>query len=271
MPPPIDLAVAAFRWLEYAGLLGFMGVVVMRRLAAMRPPITWARPSMLPALAAAFLGGVAFVSIDALRSGHPSVLGIVRVAAEGVALGLCLYGHRLLTPHSPTLSPQRRGGSRVVPPGIFAAAALAFAGHAASVNPAAGAIFTDATHVLSAGAWAGGILVLATLRPPDGWGGSEGRAMLQRFGRVAFLAFAITALTGALRATEELRGLGDLWGTQYGLVLSVKTAGVLVMVGISALVWRRGFRYARAEGALVLIVLAATAVLAAFPMPPGQA
>jgi putative copper export protein len=95
--------------------------------------------------------------------------------------------------------------------------------------------------------------------------------MLQRFGRVAFLAFAITALTGALRATEELRGLGDLWGTQYGLVLSVKTAGVLVMVGISALVWRRGFRYARAEGALVLIVLAATAVLAAFPMPPGQA
>jgi putative copper export protein len=255
MSPPTDLAVAALRWLEYAGLLGFVGVVVMRRLAAMRPPITWARPSMLPALAAAFLGGLALVSIDALRSGHPSVLGIVRVAAEGVALGLCLG----------------RGGSWVVPPGIFAAAALAFAGHAASVNPAAGAIFTDSTHVLSAGAWAGGILVLATLRPPDGWRGDEGGAMLQRFGRVAFLAFAITALTGALRATEELRGVGDLWSTQYGLVLSLKTAGVLVMVGMSALVWRRGFRYARAEGALVLIVLAATAVLAAFPMPPGQA
>jgi putative copper export protein len=254
MPPPTDLAVAALRWLEYAGLLGFVGVVVIRRLAAMRPPITWARPSMLPALAAAFLGGLAFVSIDALRSGHPSVLGIVRVAAEGLALGLCIRGYPL-----------------VVAPGIFAAAALAFAGHAASLNPAAGAIFTDATHVLSAGAWAGGILVLATLRPPAGWRGDEGRAMLQRFGRVAFLAFAITALTGALRATEELRGLGDLLGTQYGLVLSLKTAGVLVMVGMSALVWRRGFRYARAEGALVLIVLAATAVLAAFPMPPGQA
>ena len=159
----------------------------------------------------------------------------------------------------------------MVPPGIFAAAALAFAGHAASVNPAAGAIFTDATHVLSAGAWAGGILVLATLRPPDGWGGNEGRAMLERFGRVAFLAFAITALSGALRATEELRGLDDLWATPYGVVLSLKTVGVLIMVAMSALTWRRGFRYARAEGALVLIVLVATALLAAFPMPPGQA
>jgi putative copper resistance protein D len=254
LPPPADVAVAALRWLEYAGLLGFVGAVVVRRLAAMRPAITWARPSMQPALAAAFIGGLAVVSIEALRAGHPSVFGVVRVAAEGVALGLCIRGYPL-----------------VVPPGIFAAVALAFAGHAALVNPAAGAIFTDATHLLSAGAWAGGILVLATLRPPDGWRGDEARAMLQRFGRVAFLAFAITALTGVLRATEELRELGDLWGTPYGLVLSLKTAGVVVMVAISVLVWRRGFQYARGEGALVLIVLAATAVLAAFPMPPGQA
>src|SRR5216683_3322066 len=217
LPPPTDLAVAALRWLEYAGLLGFVGVVVVRRLAAMRPAITWARPSMQPALAAAFVGGLAVVSIDAVRLGHPSVSGIVRVAAEGVALGLCIRGYPL-----------------VVPPGILAAAALAFAGHAAMINPPAGAIF-------------------------------------QRFGRVAFLAFTITALTGVLRASEELRGFDDLWGTPYGLVLSLKTAGVLVMVAMSVVVWRRGFQHARAEGALVLIVLAATAMLAAFPMPPGQA
>jgi putative copper export protein len=119
--------------------------------------------------------------------------------------------------------------------------------------------------------WAGSILVLAMLRPPAGWGGDEGRNLLQRFGRLAFLAFAITALTGALRATEELRGLGDLLGTRYGVVLSLKAAGVLVMVAISVLVWRRGFRYTSAERALVLLVLALTALLAAFPMPPAQA
>lgn len=254
LPPPIDLAIAGLRWLEYAGLLGFIGVVVVRRLAAMPPQLDWARPSMQPALAAAFTGGIAVLIADSLRTGHLSIAVMVRVAAEGVALALCIYGRRW-----------------VVPPAIVAAVVLPFAGHAALVNTAAGAVFVDAIHVLSAGAWAGGILVLATLRPPDGWRGGEGRAMLQRFGRVAFLAFAITALTGALRATEELRGLGDLWGTPYGVVLSLKTAGVVVMVAMSALVWRRGFRSARVDGALVLVVLAATGVLAAFPTPPGQA
>jgi len=254
VPPLADLAIAAWRWLEYAGLLGFLGVIVVRRLAAMPPGIHWARPPMQPALAAAFTGGTAVLITESLRFGHPSSAVIVRVAAEGVALVLCVYVRRW-----------------VVPPGIVAALALPLAGHAALANAAAGALFVDVIHVLSAGAWAGGILVLATLRPPAGWGGEEGRAMLLRFGRVAFLAFAITALTGALRATEELRGLDDLWETPYGVVLSLKTTGVLIMVAMSALMWRRGFRYARAEGALVVIVLAATALLAAFPMPPGQA
>ncbi|HEX9100004.1 MAG TPA: CopD family protein [Candidatus Dormibacteraeota bacterium] len=254
LPPPADVAIAALRWLEYAGLLGFIGVIVVRRLAAMPPATHWARVSMQPALAAAFTGGVAVLVAESLRTGHLSSALVVRVAAEGVALVLCLYVHRW-----------------PVPPAIVAVLALPFAGHAALVNPAAGAIFVDAIHVLSAGAWAGGILVLATLRPPTGWGGGEGRAMLQRFGRVAFLAFAITALTGALRGTEELHGLSDLWGTPYGVVLSLKTAGVLSMVAISALMWRRAFRYSRFEAVLVLVVLAFTSMLAAFPMPPGQA
>ena len=92
-----------------------------------------------------------------------------------------------------------------MPAGFFAALMLGLGGHAALVNPAAGAIFTDAIHVLSAGTWAGGILVLSFLHPPEGWRGEAGRTMLNRFGRVAFLAFAITALTGVLRATEVVR------------------------------------------------------------------
>jgi len=125
--------------------------------------------------------------------------------------------------------------------------------------------------MLSVGALSLKKQVLSYLEPPSGWRGGEGRAMLERFGRVAFVAFAVTAMTGVLRATEELRGLSDLWATQYGVVLSAKSAGVVVMIAMSALVWRRGLPLARAEAAVVLLVLAATAVLAAFPMPPGQA
>lgn len=253
-PTAYDLTLAAWHWLEDAGLVGFVGVVVVRRLAGMRPSLNWARVRMDRWLMAALVGGLGALIIQTGHGTQPTVMGLARVAAEAIALALCLNGRPW-----------------VVVPGIFAAAALAFSGHAASLNPAAGAIFTDAIHVLSAGTWAGGILVLSYLRPPGGWGGDEGRQLLTRFGRVAFLAFAITALTGLLRATEELRGLSDLWATTYGVVLSAKTAAVLIMVAMSTLVWRRGFRYASAEGMVALLVLAATAVLAAFPIPPGQA
>jgi putative copper export protein len=253
-PTTYDLSLAPWRWLEYAGLVGFVGVVVVRQLGARSPALPWARPTMNRWLGAALIGGLGGLIIQTLHGAQPSIAVLVRIVAEAIALGLCVYV-----------------GRWVVPPAIFAAVMLAFGGHATQVTPPAGAIFTDAIHVLSAGVWAGGILILSYLRPPDGWGGQSGRAMLDRFGRVAFLAFAITALTGVLRATGELRGVGDLWTTEYGLVLSAKTAGVLVMVAMSALVWRRGLSYARVEGAVVLVVLATTALLAVFPMPPSQA
>jgi putative copper export protein len=251
VPSAPEFAIAALRWLEYVGLLGFIGVVVIRRLSGQRPHIHWAHPSMQPALTAALAGGLGVVGAEALRTGHLTIEGVVRVLAEGIALVMCVAGRRA-----------------VVVPVLVAEVALAFSGHAALVNPNGGAIFTDAIHVLSAGAWAGGILVLATLRPPGGWAGAEGRAMLERFGRVALLAFVVTALTGAIRATQAVGDLTDLWATPYGVVLSLKIAGVLVMAATSAVVWRRGWRYARAEGVVVLLVLAATAILAAFPMPP---
>jgi putative copper export protein len=251
VPSPTDIAIAGLRWLEYAGLLGFIGVVVVRRLAGMPPPLSWARVSMQPALAAAFTGGVAVLIGESLSTEHVSSAVMLRVAAEGIALGLCVFGRPW-----------------VVPLAILAVLALPFAGHGAVPHPDGGAIFTDALHILAAGAWGGGILVLATLRPPGGWRGEEGRALLARFGPVAFLAFAATALSGALRAAEVLGSASYLFSTPYGLVLTAKTAGVLVMVAMSAVGWSRGWRFTRWEGVVVLFVLAATALLAAFPMPP---
>jgi putative copper export protein len=112
---------------------------------------------------------------------------------------------------------------------------------------------------------------MATLKPPGGWRESEGRALLARFSRVAPLAFAITALTGVLRVTEELSSISDLWTTSYGIVLDLKAVGVLVMVILSWLAWRRGLPVARVEAAIAVVVIGATALLAAYPVTPGQA
>lgn len=263
MPWGADLAIGALRWIEYAGLIYVMGVFVVRRLSALSPQIAWARPRMDRALAGALVGGLGVVVAQSLVAGH-SMAGAVaflfgdpagwvrvaRVAAEGLALALCFRGRRM-----------------VAPAAIFAAASLAFAGHAAAQGQPAGPIFADALHILSAGVWAGGIIALATLHPPGGWSGEEGRAMLVRFGRVALIAFAITAMTGVLAAAPMLGSPSDLWTSTYGVVLSVKTAGVLVMVALSGLAWRRGFGLIRFEAALALAVLAATAVLAMSPVP----
>jgi putative copper export protein len=261
-----NVTIALLHWLEYIGLIGTIGSMVVRRLAANRPRIGWARPPMHLALAAAFLGGLGVIVAEGFGAGGSAsgavayLLGgptgwvrIGRVAAEGAGFVFCIRGLRMVAPLA-----------------VLATASLSFAGHAAAVQPAAGAIFTDAIHVLSAGAWAGGILALATLRAPGGWGGDESWALIGRFARVAPLAFAITALTGIVSAFSELNGISDLWSTPYGLVLSAKSAGVLVMLVLSALAFRRRLAFARVEAAVALAVLGATAVLAAYPLPPAR-
>jgi copper transport protein len=265
-PVPADLAIGGFRWLEYLGLLAFIGVLVVGRLAANSPPLAWARLPMHRALALALVGGVGVIVgralVESLRGaaggfffGSPNgwVL-VVRVVAEGLALGLCLAGVRF-----------------VVPPGLLACVLLAFGGHAVSAEPQAAGIGVDSIHILSAGMWAGGIVALATMKPPGDWRDGEGRALLDRFARVAPLAFAFTALTGLLRATEELTAVSDLWTTSYGVVLSLKSFGVLFMLALSWLAWRRGLPRARLEAAIAVIVIAATALLAAYPTTPGAA
>lgn len=187
--------------------------------------------------AAAFLGGLG------LFAGDPTLPVAVRVSAEGAAWLLCV-----------------RGTGFVALPAVLAALVLPLSGRAAD----AGAISVDALHVLSAAMWGGGILALVTLHPPGGWRSSEARLLIERFGRVAIIAFGITALTGFLRATEQLGELGQLWTTAYGAVLLLKMTAVLVLIGLSV-AWRRGWAPSWAEAATVVLALLLTALLVVIP------
>jgi putative copper export protein len=237
--PPPDVASFAAHGLEYLGLLAGVGSFVVRRVGRFQPRVAWAQPPMQSFFLAAFAGGGALLILD-----H-SWLVALRVAAEGLALVLCVRGKPL-----------------TILPAAFAAAVLPLTGHAAQVHvEPLGAEFADALHVLSAAMWAGGIVALANLHPPDGWGSPEARTLLERFGRVAVIAAGVTALTGVLRATEQLHGLSDLWATSYGIVLALKVAGVLAMAGLSVL-WRRGSAVGKLDAAMVVGVGLATAALA---------
>ncbi len=245
-----DILLAFFHWIEYLGLLGGLGSMVIRRLAGNRPPIPWARyPPLHVAFGAAFVGGLAVITVEGFHAGAlPGWERLARVGAEGLALVFCVRGIRFVAPMA-----------------LLAAVLLPFAGHAAAVGPGPGAVLGDAVHVISAGMWAGGILALATLNPPGGWRGPEARALLDRFGGVALIAFIVTALTGVLRASDQLHDVSGLWTTSYGVVLALKSVGVGIMLVLSALALRRGLPVARVEAAFAVLVIAATAVLAAFP------
>ncbi|MGH7762265.1 MAG: CopD family protein [Candidatus Dormibacteraceae bacterium] len=246
-----DLILAAVHWIEYLGLLGAIGTIVVRRLARHPPVIAWARqPPLYLALGVAFVGGLAVVTVEGFDAGAlPGWERLARVGAEGLAFVFCV----------------RRFGFPV-PLALLAAALLSVAGHATAYQQP-GAVFVDVVHVLSAGMWAGGILALATLHPPAGWRAPEGGALLDRFGGVALIAFAVTALTGVLRASDQLHDISGLWTTTYGEVLGLKSIGVVIMLVLSAVAWRRGVPLARAEALVALLVVGATAVLAAFPTP----
>ncbi len=233
---------ATLRFVEDVGLLGAIGAFTVRRLARQTPRIGWADPPLEPFLAAALAGGA--VLLVAQREWA----GLVRVLAEAGALGLCLRGRRYVAPFA-----------------VLAALLLPLTGHAAGVQPQpAGAVFADALHVTSAGMWAGGVFGLAALRPPQGWRGADARDLLARFGRVAVIAFGVTALTGVLRATEQLAAVGDLWSTPYGAVLVLKAAATGVMIALS-FAWRRGLSVGRADAAAAAAVVAFTAILGALP------
>lgn len=267
-PANLDLLLAVGRAVEDAGLLLAIGMLLIGRLGRRAPSLGWVRLRVRPVLAVALVAGTSVVVGEALVAAPSPSAGAVatylttgltggsrlgRPFVEAAALGLSFVWARAL-----------------MAPVVGALALLAAAGHAAVVRPAWWGIGVEAVHLVSAGLWAGGILALAFLRPPDGWLGEAGRRLLERFTPVAVSAFGVTAATGAVRGVQEVGNVRDLVTSSYGLVLLAKVLTVAVMVQLSVLAWRRFLATPRLEGAIALLVVAAAALLAAFPLPPAR-
>lgn len=263
-----DLLLALARAVEFGGLLLAIGLLLLRRLASHAPRLVWVRGPLVGALIVALAAGIAVVGGESsaaaggvgpagiasyLIGGDPGYARLLRLGFEAVALVLSLRGLRGVTVAL-----------------LAAITALAAAGHAAALRPAAPAIGLDAIHLASAGLWAGGILAIATIRPPAGWLSQEARILLGRFTPLALVAFSVTALTGLLQAIEELSSPLDLLQSAYGNVLAVKVVAIGAMLPLSLLAWRRLHPRPRVEAAIALVVISASALLAAFPLPPAR-
>ena len=185
----------------------------------------------------------------------------------------------------------RRPSERWIVPSVLLASCIAvtpaLSGHARVEGGLA--IFSDAVHVAAAGVWVGGLAFLSLLLVEAGgrrW--PLASQVVPRFSLLALVAVAAVLVSGTVSGILEVGSFGGLVDTTYGRVLLAKVALVVPLLGLGAYnrlvavpalraerdvpVLRRRFaNVVGAELALMVVVVALTAVLVAEPPPKADA
>ncbi len=94
----------------------------------------------------------------------------------------------------------------------------------------------DIVHLLCAAAWVGGLFCLGGLLHRVVTGEetpAAARRAIRRFSRMGYGAVALVLLTGCINALVMVPGPASLFGSEYGRVLLLKLALVLLMVAIA--------------------------------------
>jgi copper transport protein len=151
-------------------------------------------------------------------------------------------------------------------------------GHAAT-NGSVWAHAVDSAHVVLAGGWVGGLILLAVTATDRE--SRPGLGALAAFSRFALLSVAGLLVTGILNSLLRLEAVSALWDSTYGRLLLLKVAvlGVALAAAVGA---RARVRTGaaprdnsiRVEVVSTVVVLAVTAVLASTAPPatlPAQA
>jgi copper transport protein len=108
---------------------------------------------------------------------------------------------------------------------------LAASGHAATAPPqwlTAPAVFL---HGVGVAFWVGALAPLAAMA----WRPEPLLPVLNRFSHAAIFVVAMLVLTGLALAVVQLESPGALFDSQYGIILSIKAALVVALLGLAAL------------------------------------
>jgi copper transport protein len=273
-PSPTVLGIAG-RWLFYVGAVLMLGAAVVgafvvadvRNVPGLAVLAAWLSAAAGLALTIADQRAKAETSLGTLLSsstGHKLLTEVAAVALAGLAVGWAAF------------RPSRRALLAV---GAGAAAVMlgrTLAGHADSSTVRWFTITVHWGHLVSVGAWVGGLLwLLVALRRGDP---GQGRGLARRFSSVAGVTLAVVAVTGTLRAVNLVGAWDRLASTDFGVALLVKLGLFAALVALGAVSRFRHVpaaaaaeglgrlrRVVRGEVAVAAGVLGATAVLAGLP------
>jgi copper resistance protein D len=226
-------AIAVARGTYFAAAMLLFGSAAFGALLQNRLPVI--APARLPhrrALLLALIAGCAWFVLAAAQ-----MAGVLTPSAIAEAATATLFGQlsqiRLAALLGLALVPWRNERWTALLAGV-ALVLPAATGHAAASSPAGfTAIGTvlDATHLLTAGFWIGGLAVLAAL-----FRRKEANILpaLSLFSDWAMIAVLLLVMTGLINAASIVLGGESAPATLYLGVLSAKLALVLVMLGLAA-------------------------------------
>lgn len=291
---PVAIAFGAVRFVWFAGLLGLIGIPVVRRWVWL-PAARHVGPETAPAVgrfrrtsSRALLACWAVVAVTGTAA-----LGLEAATVAGLSLTSALGGSVLGSVLATTwghywVASMAITGLAIVPvvalvsttaiPSSVALALLAVAdaglcvvsaltGHARTFARPAIGVASLAVHLGAVGVWAGGLAAVVGLGIPS-WRAVEGRAraelvpaVVSRFSRLALAAVAVVFATGLVNAVLDLGAVGDLWRTTYGQLVAVKVVLLAVAVALAAR-HRRVLRIFELSASLEALVLAGALAVA---------
>ncbi|MGH9222330.1 MAG: copper resistance protein CopC [Acidimicrobiales bacterium] len=271
--PPTPIAVSG-RWLFYLGAVLLVGAGTVGVLIVAKPSFVsvWL---LNVAWAVAALGLV--LTIADHRAATRTSLGNLlesstgqKLSAQAIAVGLTwlAVGWASLRPSRWSLGAVGVGASAIM-------LQRALAGHADASTVPWFTVGTQWLHLVAVGAWVGGLawLLVAFRRGDPG----RGLGLARRFSTVALVMLVVVAVSGTLRAVDEVGAWSRMLDTSFGVTLLVKLGLFAALVALGA---RSRFRHVaaataarvvglrrtvRAEVVVGVAVLGAAAVLAGLP------
>ncbi len=229
-----SIAAIVARWLLYLGLVGLLGLAVFGAVVAPQAPGAVRRVLPVAWLIGAIGTGLVIVvqlgdaGVDPGTafgtSFGPGIVGrIVPMVVAGIGVAVAASG-------------RSRTRAALVLIGLGAAGAMladVLLSHAAAGANVGLDVLVQVIHVVAVGLWLGGLLgLVVNLRGEP----TEATArMASRFSRLATVGIATVALTGLLRAIDEVGTINNLVSTDFGRLVIAKTALLGVLAGLGAI------------------------------------
>jgi copper transport protein len=235
------------RWLLFAGLLVACGVVAFWYAAA-TPEL---RDRSRRRYSALLLAGCVLFIVGGSNLAHQAGWGTRFGTAVDVGIVVALVGATCAA--IATVDWRFRFPAAAC--SVAIAAVPSFAGHALDAGVPWLNVVADLLHVAAAAVWTGGLVALVVLRPPV--------ESVRRISALALASVIALAATGVVRTVYELRAVHQLWSTGYGVSIVVKSALLLVLVGLGWLNRARLLESARLRQSVLVELALLTGVVVA--------